>query len=240
MKERRRKNCIDSLPPPYGTVNSEEGVKEEVRRLFSDEFVETDFDKPTLDGINFNSMTVVDKELLEASFLDVEIKEVVWSFEGSNSSGPNKYNFFFIRKCWKFLKKDFYKFFNDFHGGSDVFFKATISSFLTLIPKKYNPSNLDDYRIIFLVGCLYKALTKLLGIRLKYVVLAKLVSHCQSAFVLGRHLLDDVLVANAEVDFALKEKKSYLLYKVDFKKSYDKVSCYYLKYVLVRIGFRDK
>lgn len=130
MKERRHRNFIGSLPSPYGTVNSVGGVKKEVGRLFSNKFVETEFDRVTLDSINFKSLIVIDKELLEVPFLDVEIKEVVWSSEGSKSLGPDGYNLFFIWKCWKFLKKDFYKFFNDFQGGSGVFFPSDHLFFL--------------------------------------------------------------------------------------------------------------
>ncbi|XP_058726606.1 uncharacterized protein LOC131597964 [Vicia villosa] len=74
---------------------------------------------------------------------------------------------------------------------------------------------------ICLVGCLYKAAAKLLAGRLKRV-LNSIISPCQSAFVPGRQLLDGVLVANEVVDYARKEGKNCMLFKVDFEKAYDK------------------
>jgi len=40
------------------------------------------------------------------------------------------------------------------------------ASFITLVPKKENPSNLNEFRPISLVGCAYKILSKILANRL--------------------------------------------------------------------------
>ncbi|XP_058776799.1 uncharacterized protein LOC131651145 [Vicia villosa] len=117
--------------------------------------------------------------------------------------------------------------------------RAVSSSFLTLIPKCKNPLSLNDYRPICLVGCMYKVVAKLLAGRLKGV-LNSIISNSQSAFVPGRQLLDGVLVANEVVDFARKEGKNCLLFKVDFEKAYDKVNWSFLRYMLKRMGFGDK
>ncbi|XP_058733656.1 glucan endo-1,3-beta-glucosidase-like [Vicia villosa] len=77
------------------------------------------------------------------------------------------------------VKEDFRRFFRDFHGGA-LLSKFITSSFLSLIPKFSSPFGLEDYRPICIVGCLYKALSKLLASRLK-AVLDAIVSPCQSA-----------------------------------------------------------
>ncbi|XP_058763698.1 uncharacterized protein LOC131637124 [Vicia villosa] len=117
--------------------------------------------------------------------------------------------------------------------------KAVTSSFLALVPKASNPLCLDDYRLICLVGCMYKFMAKILAGRLK-CVLNSIVSQCQSAFVPGRQLLDGVLVANEVVDFVKKEGLSCLLFKVDFEKAYDKVSWVFLHFLLEKMGFGVK
>ncbi|XP_058746501.1 secreted RxLR effector protein 78-like [Vicia villosa] len=123
-----------------------------------------------------------------------------------------------------------------FSGGA--FSKSITSSFLSLIPKSSNPLGLDDYRLICLVGSIYKVISKVLAGRIKRV-LHSIVSPCQSAFVSGRQLLDGVLVANELLDFSLKEGKSCLLFKVDFEKAYDKVSWNFLRFMLKRMGFGE-
>lgn len=70
-----------------------------------------------------------------------------------------------------------------------------------LIPKIDHPQGLKDYRPIFLICCIYKILTKVLANRLKKV-LQGFISSCQSAFLLGRQILDGVLADNELVNLA--------------------------------------
>lgn len=115
------------------------------------------------------------------------------------------------------LKYDVIRFVKDFHKNF-VLVKSVNSSVLTIVHKVEIPLKLDDYRPIFLVGYLLKSISKILPTRLKKV-LHILVSDNQTTFVLGRQLLDGVLVANEVVDYVIKKKKSCFLFKVDFEKS---------------------
>lgn len=67
--------------------------------------------------------------------------------------------------------------------------KAVTSSFLTLVKKSPNLVLLDDYRPVYLIGCIYKDIVKLLAGRLKRVS-NSINYRCQSCFVSGRHFLD--------------------------------------------------
>jgi hypothetical protein len=75
--------------------------------------------------------------------------------------------------------------------------------------------------------------------RLK-VVLSKYISEKQSAFVEGRSIIDNALIA-IELIHCLKRRtkggKGELALKIDFSKAYDKVDGSYLKGVLEKIGF---
>ncbi|XP_058727126.1 uncharacterized protein LOC131598556 [Vicia villosa] len=121
---------------------------------------------------------------------------------------------------------------------SEIKEAAVVSSFLSLIPKSSSPLSLDDYRPICLIGCMYKALSKLLAGRLKGV-LNSIISSNQSAFVPGRHLLAGVLIATEVVDYAHKEGRSCFLFKVDFGKAYDKVNWNFLRFLLKEMGFGE-
>lgn len=87
-----------------------------------------------------------------------------------------------------------------------------------------------------LVGCLYKALSKLLAARLKKV-LGSVILEVQSAFVPRRNLLDGVMVANELMDYAIKENKGCLLFKVDFEKAYHMINWVFINRVLKKLGF---
>ena len=73
------------------------------------------------------------------------------------------------------------------------------ATFIALIPKKIDASNIRDFRPISLVGSLYKILSKVLANHLK-LVLDQLISESQNSFVGGRQILDSVLIANECVD----------------------------------------
>lgn len=75
------------------------------------------------------------------------------------SPGPDGYNFHFIKAFWQDMKMDILHVLEDFHR-NETWPKGGNSSFLTLIPKVNNPSSLNDYRPISLIGCMYKIVTK--------------------------------------------------------------------------------
>lgn len=58
----------------------------------------------------------------------------------------------------------------DFHSNEKLA-KGSNASFVVLIPKRDNPTCLNDYRPISLVGCIYKVLAKLLAGRLAKVMI---------------------------------------------------------------------
>ena len=66
------------------------------------------------------------------------------------------------------------------------FEKSLNATFIALIPKKNDASNIRNLRPISLVGSVYKILAKVLTNRLR-VVLDQLISETQNSFMGGRH-----------------------------------------------------
>jgi len=71
-------------------------------------------------------------------------------------------------------------------------------------------------------------------------VLPNIIDASQSAFITGRGLLDNVLVANEVVEEIKRRKRSRVIVKVDFEKAYDFVSWEFLYYMMSRVGFYNK
>lgn len=89
------------------------------------------------------------------------------------------------------------------------------SSFLVLISKCKGAEDLKDFKLICLVGSLYKLLSKVLANRLKRF------NKAQNAFVEGRQILYPSLMANEIIDSIEKKKESDILCNLDIEKVYE-------------------
>ncbi|GKE54423.1 reverse transcriptase domain, reverse transcriptase zinc-binding domain protein [Tanacetum coccineum] len=58
--------------------------------------------------------------------------------------------------------------------------------------------------------------------------------------LIGRFILDGVLIANETVDFLKKTKRKCLVFKVDFEKAYDSINWRFLDDIMKRMGFGSK
>jgi len=179
-----------------------------------------------------------DNDVLCGRFSDTEILGAVSQCGSSKSPGPDGLNFHFVKNNWDIIGANFTTTIHSFQD-SGFIPRGCNASFITLIPKRKNPSILNDFRPISLVFCIYKVIAKVLANRLKGVLL-KVIDNNQTAFLSGRGLLDSVLVASETIDYLRKEKSKGVVVKVDFEKGYDLLDWDFLMYMMGRLGFNHK
>ncbi|XP_010462992.1 PREDICTED: uncharacterized protein LOC104743634 [Camelina sativa] len=111
-----------------------------------------------------------------------------------------------------------------------------------LIPKKPNPSKMTDMLPISLCSVIYKVVSKVMCNRLKEF-LPDIVSATQGAFVAGRLISDNILLAH-EMLHALRTNpqcdEDFAAIKIDMSKAYDRVEWRFLEELLIRLGFDIK
>lgn len=96
---------------------------------------------------------------------------------------------------------------------------------IVLIPKCANTLKMSEFRPISLCSVLYKIISKMMANRIKFF-LPNLISNHQSAFVPGRLITNNVMVA-FEIFHNIKRrgdgKVGSMVSKLDMSKAYDKV-----------------
>ncbi|KAA3463879.1 reverse transcriptase [Gossypium australe] len=110
---------------------------------------------------------------------------------------------------------------------------------IVLIPKVPNPTQLVNFRPISLCTVVYKVVAKAIANRLQKII-DKCIDEVQSAFVPGRLITDNVLLAY-EILHTIKQKrtgkKGVMVVKLDMTKAYDRVEWKLLKDVMNKMGF---
>ena len=102
---------------------------------------------------------------------------------------------------------------------------------IVLIPKVDRPERVSEFRPISLCNVIYKVVAKCLVNRLR-PILDEIISPEQSAFVPGRLITDNALIAFECFHYIQQEKdpeKSFCAYKLDLSKAYDRVDWIFLE-----------
>ncbi|PKU72688.1 Putative ribonuclease H protein [Dendrobium catenatum] len=153
--------------------------------------------------------------------------------------GMDGYTSQFFQSCWHTIKNDLIDAVVDFSNGN-VIPKYFTSSAIVLIPKKENPTSWNEFRPISLCTFFNKLTSKIISLRLGYL-LPRMISLNQTAFVKGRLISDNILLAQELVnDLNMKIRGGNMFFKLDISKAYDNISWEFIYKVLELFGFSDQ
>lgn len=175
---------------------------------------------------------------LLAPYSDSEIKKALFQMHPSKSPGPDGMSPFFYQKYWEVVKHDVCLAVRYFLTTSCLFRQSNFTH-LTLIPKVKEPKQALDLRPIALCNVVYQIASKVLANRLK-IILPQIISPLQSAFVPGRLISDNTLVATEIAHFMHKlrrQKEGFFSLKLDISKAYDRLEWSFLEAILPKLGF---
>lgn len=109
------------------------------------------------------------------------------------------------------------------------------STFISLIPKSTAPTKMQDFRPISLYSVMYKCISKIIASRIKKV-LPSIIDVAQSAFIPGRSISDNILLAQELfMGYDRETEASKCALKIDLHKAFDSLKWDFILAVLQKV-----
>ncbi|GJS50114.1 RNA-directed DNA polymerase, eukaryota, reverse transcriptase zinc-binding domain protein [Tanacetum coccineum] len=125
---------------------------------------------------------------------NVEIKNAMFEIEDSKALGPNGFTARFYKSAWSIIGSDVCKAILEFFHSGKLLGEVN-ATLISLVPKIQTPNKVSDFRPIACCNVLYKCISKIITNRLKRF-LSDLVDENQSAFIVGRQITKNILLAH--------------------------------------------
>lgn len=162
---------------------------------------------------------------LDRPMTDAKIDWAVHQLNPQKAPEPEGIPAFFYQEFWSLVRQNILNYVHAFfHSGSLL--KSLNQIYLTLIPKINFPNEVNHFRPISLCNVTYKIISKIMVSRLK-PFMDRLVTPFQNAFIQGRNITDNILIAHEIFNILRKKKrrqKGFGVLKVDMCKAYVKVN----------------
>jgi hypothetical protein len=192
--------------------------------------------------INLFSPKVTDEmnDRLCCDFTDEEISDALFQIGPIKAPGPYGLPARFFQRNWGVMKGDIVDAVKRFFA-EGIMPEGVNETSIVFIPKITNPTEVKDFRPISLCNVLYKIVSKCL-VNCLHPVLNDIVTPNQSAFIPGRLITDNALIA-FECIHSIEQCRradNFCVYKLDLSKAYDHVDWSFLKKVLEQLGFQSR
>lgn len=193
-----------------------------------------------LTGINNSISSDINIALL-TKYTSEEIYVAVKGMGSTKAPGFDGFPALFFQKYWHIVGKDIGDFcLGVLNNGKD--FEGLNLTEIILIPKTSKTTNIGNFRPISLCTVIYKIIAKTIANRLQEFI-GRCIDNAQSAFVPGRLISDNVLIAY-ELLHTLRQKrtgkKRPMAIKLDMSKAYYRVEWAFLKEIMIRMGFAEE
>ena len=238
---RKKKNCLQRIKDDSGEWReTPEEIQGIITEYFTQLFKSSGIDERLSTRESVSQITEAENELLMSVVTYEEVKNAVFAMHPDKSPGPDGLNPGFFQSFWNLLGGDVVKFCQEFMntGELPVGVNQTV---VCLIPKVKVPQAMTELRPISLCNVLIRIFSKVLSNRLK-ACLRSLISDRQSAFLEGRLLTDNAIIA-FEVNHYMKRhtqgKSGITGLKIDISKAYDGLEWGFIRNMMGRFGFNE-
>lgn len=157
-------------------------------------------------------------------YIPEEISDALFQIGPLKAPGPDGLPARFFQQNWGGFREDVIRALQEFFS-SGVMPEGVNDTSIVLIPKVAQPEALKDFRPISLCNVIYKVVSKCIVNRLR-PLLQNIISPNQSAFVPGRLITDNAIIAFEclhAISSTDDERSKFCAYKLDLSKAYDRV-----------------
>lgn len=178
------------------------------------------------------------KHMLSQGVQRGEIKNAFFQMSPYKSPGYDGLPAGFYHHFWKLVEHDVVNMIQQVFN-SGFLLKQLNHTLITLILKIECPSTFKEFRPISLCNVAYKAISKILVLRMQDAM-KELISPHQNAFIKGRLISDSIFITTEMMDFIHKAKNKKTFWcaiKIDFYKAYDRIRWEFLEDTLRKMNF---
>ncbi|GKB04183.1 RNA-directed DNA polymerase, eukaryota, reverse transcriptase zinc-binding domain protein [Tanacetum coccineum] len=239
IKARRNKSRVESIKDEYGKVYEGSNVAEQFVLHFKKFLGESMPVKNIEEDLFINKINDEDVVKMTEEVTNDEIKSAIFDIDSNKASGPDGFSSEFFKKAWEVIGKDVCLAVKEFFRSGKILGEIN-ATLIALIPKINTPSKVSDFRPITCCNVIYKCIGKILTNRIKNG-LSKIMNINQSAFIPGRHIQDNILIAQELLrGYNRKNRPKRCAMQIDIQKAYDTVNWSFLESILVKFGFPQK
>ena len=214
-------------------------ILEEVHGYYTELFrkreLDTDLQEELLDAVT-KKLSYDNMRSMERAIGEKELENAVKLINTDRSPGLDGLPIEFYSEFWDALKDPFKEFANDLLFNHIEEGAQQRISLITLLHKRDEKDDLDNWRPISLLCVDYKIVSKVLSMRLK-MVLPTIVDEEQTCGILGRSIFENLYVIRDMIQYTNDHGIPAYLISVDFKKAFDSVDHDFLEKTLGAFGF---
>jgi hypothetical protein len=240
--QRRRKNKIETIKDQQNVIQTD---REKIEEIFLNHF-QTLFTSQNPTNITDITQVVSNRinqdnyDHLQKDFTAEEVYQAIKDMKSLAAPGPDGLPARFYHSYWDIIGQDITT--ETLHilnnNGNPSDFNNT---HICLIPKTNNPLLPSEFRPISLCNVTLKLITKTIANRIKSI-LHDIISPNQSAFIPGRLISDNTLLASEIFHYLTQtnRKEGYVGIKTDMAKAYDRLEWGFLHATLTAMKFPQK